>query len=85
MNLLSEDDLTRKVAEEYRGMLQTRNITVDIGSNVRDNAEELKLMMECGTCVFIAQAGKTTYKHLERMEQLCERFHVVILGCIIIE
>lgn len=85
MNLLSEDDLTRKVAEEYRGMLQTRNITVDIGSNVRDNAEELKLMMERGTCVFIAQAGETTYKHLEQMEQLCERFHVVILGCIIIE
>ena len=85
MNLLSEDDLTRKVAEEYRGMLQTRNITVDIGSNVRDSAEELKQMMGCGTCVLIAQAGKTTYKHLEQMEQLCERFHVVILGCIIIE
>ena len=85
MNLLSDDELSKRTAEEYREVLKARNITVDIGSNVRESAEELKQMLECGACVLIAQAGKTTYKHLEQMEQLCGRFHVAVLGCIVIE
>jgi len=85
MNLLSDDELSKRTAEEYREVLKARNITVDIGSNVRESADELKQMLECEACVLIAQAGKTTYKHLEQMEQLCGRFHVAVLGCIVIE
>ena len=50
-----------------------------------DDAAELKNAISCGSCVLIAQAGKTTYQQMEQMTQLCERFHIAVLGCVVIE
>lgn len=85
MNMLSDDELSRKVAGDCKNALETMNIEATSGSDIKNSAEELKRMIECGSCVLIAQAGKTTYHQLEQMTQLCGRFHVSVLGCIVIE
>lgn len=85
LNMLSDDELSRKIAGDYERALKAINIEAASSSNVKNSAAELKRMMESGLCVLIVQVGKTTYHQLEQMTQLCERFHVSVLGCIMIE
>ena len=85
LNLLSEDELSQKVAVDYKNSLNASEIHAEIGGHLTDDAAELKNAISCGSCVLIAQAGKTTYQQMEQMTQLCERFHIAVLGCVVIE
>ena len=85
LNLLSEDELSKKVAVDYKNSLNASEIHAEIGGHLTDDAAELKNAISCGSCVLIAQAGKTTYQQMEQMTQLCERFHIAVLGCVVIE
>ncbi len=83
--VMSDDDVSKKVAKDYEESLKTSGIAVETGSNISENAEELKRMIACGSCVFVAEVGKTTYRQLEQQIHLCERFQTAILGCVVVE
>ncbi len=83
--VMSDDDVSKKVAKDYEESLKISGIAVETGSNISENAEELKRMIACGSCVFVAEVGKTTYRQLEQQIHLCERFQTAVLGCVVVE
>lgn len=83
--VISDDEISKKVAKDYEESLKALGIAVEIGSNISESAEELKKMIACGNCVFIAEVGKTTYRQLELQTRLCQRFKTAVLGCVVVE
>lgn len=83
--VISDDEVSKKVAKDYEDSLKASGIAVETGSNISESAEELKKMIACGNCVFIAEVGKTTYLQLEQQTRLCERFKTAVLGCVVVE
>ena len=83
--VMSDDEVSKKVAKDYEDSLKASGIAVETGSNISESAEELKKMIACGNCVFIAEVGKTTYRQLEQQTRLCERFQTAVLGCVVVE
>ena len=83
--VMSDDEVSKKVAKDYEDSLKVSGIAVETGSNISESAEELKKMIACGNCVFIAEVGKTTYRQLEQQTRLCERFQTAVLGCVVVE
>ena len=83
--VISDDEVSKKVAKDYEDSLKASGIAVETGSNISESAEELKKMIACGNCVFIAEVGKTTYHQLEQQTRLCERFKTAVLGCVVVE
>ena len=82
---MSDGEISKKVAKDYEDILKASGIAVETGSNISESAEELKKMIACGNCVFIAEVGKTTYRQLELQTRLCERFKTAVLGCVVVE
>ena len=82
---MSDGEISKKVAKDYEDILKEAGIAVETGSNISESAEELKKMIACGNCVFIAEVGKTTYRQLELQTRLCERFKTAVLGCVVVE
>jgi len=83
--VMSDDEISKKVAKDYEESLKASGIAVETGSNISESAEELKKMIACGNCVFITEVGKTTYRQLEQQTRLCERFKTAVLGCVVVE
>ena len=83
--VMSDDEVSKKVAKDYEESLKASGIAVETGSKITENAEELKRMIACGSCVFVAEVGKTTYRQLEQQTRLCERFQTAVLGCVVVE
>ena len=83
--VMSDDEISKKVAKDYEDIMKASGIAVETGSNNSESAEELKKMIACGNCVFIAEVGKTTYRQLELQTRLCERFKTAVLGCVVVE
>ena len=83
--MVHDDELSQKAANDYQRNLEKFDISAESGSNVYDNAEQLKKMIAKKSCILIAEAGKTTFNQLEQQQELCRRFHVRVLGCIVIE
>ena len=83
--VMSDDEISKKVAKDYEESLKASGIAVETGSNISESAEELKKMIACGNCVFITEVGKTTYRQLEQQTRLCERFKTAVLGCGVVE
>lgn len=83
--VISDDEISKKVAKDYEDSLKASGIAVETGINISESAEELKKMIACGNCVFIAEVGKTTYRQLEQQTRLCERFKTAVLGCVVVE
>lgn len=83
--VMSDDEVSKKVAKDYEESLKASGIAVETGSNISESAEELKKMIACGSCIFIAEVGKTTYRQLEQQTRLCERFKTAVLGCVVVE
>lgn len=84
-DLLHDDELSSIVANKYQKTLEKFNILSEIGGDVYENAEQLKKMIARKSCILVAVAGKTTFSQLEQQQELCRRFRVCILGCIVIE
>ncbi len=82
---MSDDEVSKKVAKDYEESLKASGIAVETGSKITEDAEELKKMIACGSCVFVAEVGKTTYRQLEQQTRLCERFQTAVLGCVVVE
>jgi len=85
LNMLSADEQSKKVAEDYKTAMEAAHITGMIGSDVYSNAESLRQMMESGFCILIIETGNASYKDVEQQIQICTRFKVEILGCILVE
>ncbi len=85
LDILSDDDLSKTVTDDYEKAIIQDGITVKSGCHVYEDGKELQDMVSSKTAVFIVQAGKTTYNQLEQHMILCRRFSVDILGCIVIE
>ena len=83
--VMSDDEISKKVSKDYEESLKASGIAVETGNNISESAEELKKMIACGNCVFIAEVGKTTYRQLEQQTRLCERFKTAVLGCVVVE
>lgn len=83
--VMSDDEVSKKVAKDYKESLKASGIAVETGSKITEDAEELKKMIACGSCVFVAEVGKTTYRQLEQQTRLCERFQTAVLGCVVVE
>ena len=83
--VMSDDEISKKVAKDYGDIMKASGIAVETGSNISESAEELKKMIACGNCVFFAEVGKTTYRQLELQTRLCERFKTAVLGCVVVE
>ena len=85
LNLLHEDDISQKTANDYQRILEKLDFRIDLGSNVYESAKQLKKMIAQKSCILIVEAGKTTFSQLEQQQELCRLFHVPILGGIVIE
>lgn len=85
LDCLQDDDMTKRVAEQYKNDLTLDKLDVVSGTHVYEDGIELKNMVSCRHAILIAEAGKTTYTQLEQHIALCKRFSVEILGCIVIE
>ena len=83
--VMSDDEISKKVAKDYGDIMKASGIAVETGSNISESAEELKKMIACGNCVFIAEVGKTTYRQLELQTRVCERFQTAVVGCVVVE
>ena len=82
---LHDDEITRKVAGDYVTALAGEGAGAVFGFHIDENADELKQMIAAGSCLLIAQAGKTTFRDLRKQLQICERFRVTVIGCVVIE
>ncbi len=85
LDCINDDPLTIKVAELYQKDLSTDQLSVVSGAHVYDDGAELKNMVSSRHAILVAQAGKTTYRQLEQHMELCRRFSVEILGCLVIQ
>lgn len=85
INALSEDDLSKQVSEEYAKALSEAGLTAEAGTGVAENAAELKNMIARKSCILVAEAGKATFQQLEQHMELCARFKVAVLGCVVIQ
>lgn len=85
LNCLEDDELTKQVAERYQRELASDVLSVAMGSHVYEDGAELKNMVFCRHTILMAEVGKTTYGQLEKYIELCRRFSVEVLGCIVIE
>ncbi|MCI8951069.1 MAG: hypothetical protein HFG49_13700 [Lachnospiraceae bacterium] len=84
LNALEEDDITKQTALDYAEAIKKAGFQTETGFRVYEDAEQLKKMIESKGCLLLAQVGKTTYSQLEQQIQLCQRFQVKLLGCIVI-
>lgn len=84
-NLLNEDEISLKTANAYQKGLEDVGIFSEIGRNVYENAEQLKRMIAKKNCVLIVETGRATFNQLEKQQEMCRRFQVCMLGCIVIE
>ena len=85
IDLLHEDELCIQAATAYTEALSETGMTADSANHIMDSAEELKKMVEAGACLLVAEAGKTTYQDLKQHIELCGRYQITVLGCVVIE
>ncbi len=84
-DLLHEDEFCTQAATAYIAALSEAGMTAKFGGHIMDSAEELKKMVEAGACLLVAEAGKTTYQDLKQHIELCGRYQITVLGCVVIE
>jgi len=85
LDCMQEDTITTTVAETYKAGLSTDQLAVISGYRVYEDGADLKNLVSSRYTILIAEAGKTTYTQLQQHIELCKRFSVEILGCIVIE
>ena len=85
LNALSDDDISKNVSDTYAKALTEAGLPAEAGTGAGEHAAELKKMIAGKSCILVAQAGKTTSQQLEQQLELCARFKVAVLGCVVIE
>ena len=74
-------DLIRKehsVEQVFFGMLS-------VGSNIENDSEMMKRFVEIGNCILFVEVGKTTYTQIKAYLEICKKFNVSVLGCVVVE
>lgn len=85
ISVLQEDEVSKKVAEEWCKTMEQSGMNAKIGYHLLENAEDLKTLISHKGCLLVAEAGKTTYPQIEQQMKLCARVQGELLGCIVIE
>lgn len=85
LNALRESKIVIKVIDDLVKKIKDINLQVEYGYHTYENAEDLKRLVESKYCILLIETGKTTYSQIEQQINLCKKFHVIILGCILVE
>jgi hypothetical protein len=84
LNVLNANESIKKVVSEYKEALAKTNISSSEGCQLENSAEELRQLVEIKNCILFIQISKTTYPQLEEQINLCKKFGVAILGCVVV-
>lgn len=82
-NILSGHEWTKKIMDDYLSLLDTHHLPAKTGWQLQTDAAQLQEMIAATACILVVQIGKTTYPQLEKQIELCNVFHIKILGCIL--
>lgn len=85
LNLLGESEIIQRVTADYMSQLQALNINISSGSNVLDDADQMRNLIDAGHCILFAETGKSTYSQIEEQLQMCRKFDISVWGCVVIE
>ncbi len=85
LDMLHDDAPCREAADAYQAAMADAGIESETGADVMESAKDLEKMVGSACSLLIAEAGKTTYKQLKQRMELCARFQVAILGCVVVE
>ena len=45
----------------------------------------MKRFVEIGNCILFVEVGKTTYTQIKAYLEICKKFNVSVLGCVVVE
>ena len=82
---LTGQKTAKAAADTLAEAFDAADITSAYGTSEGDLAEDLKSMMKLGSAVLLIEAGKTTFRQLEKQINLCQRFGIRLLGCVLYE
>ena len=82
---VTEDELTGKVCAEYCNSCTGENADTFVTGSLRESAAELRKVAAAGSCVLVAEAGKTKMKDLQVVKEICDRYKVAVIGTVVIE
>lgn len=85
LNALWESEIVISVIDDLVKKIKGINLQVEYGYHTYENVEDLKRLVDSKYCILLIETGKTTYSQIEQQIDLCKKFHVMILGCIIVE
>ena len=85
LDLITDDPDLMQMSSTFTSQLERQKLTSYQGTNVRNQVEELKKLLQIGHCVLVLKAGDTTFTRLEEELQMCQKFKIDVWGCMIIE
>lgn len=85
LDLLTDDPDLNQTVNVFTTQMERQKITFRQGTDVRNQVEELKELLQIGHCVLVLRAGDTTFTQLEEELQMCQKFKIDVWGCMIIE
>lgn len=85
LDLLTDDPDLNQTVNVFTTQMDRQKITFRQGTDVRNQVEELKELLQIGHCVLVLRAGDTTFSRLEEELQMCQKFKIDVWGCMIIE
>ena len=83
--MLSEDDAIKQAVQEYETALEKLTLDTEHGYDIINDAETLKHLIAAGNCILFAEVGKTTYTEIKAYLEICKKFNVSVLGCVVVE
>lgn len=85
LDLLMDDTDLIQTVNVFTTQMKRQKITFRQGTDIRNQMEELKELLQIGHCVLVLRAGDTTFTRLEEELQMCQKFKIDVWGCMIIE
>ena len=85
LGMLSEDDPIKQAVQEYETALEKLTLDTEHGYDIINDAETLKHLIAAGNCILFAEVGKTTYTEIKAYLEICKKFNVSVLGCVVVE
>ncbi len=82
---LSPGEEAAKAAGEISALLKEKDLEIIEAEPGKETPEDLLSMSQAGNAVLFIETGQTTYTQLEEQMQFCQRFHITVWGCVVIE
>ncbi|RHV69966.1 hypothetical protein DXB15_08610 [Roseburia sp. OM02-15] len=83
--MLSDAEIVQKAVQEYQAAMEKKSLAVEVGSNIENDSEMMKRFVEIGNCILFVEVGKTTYTQIKAYLEICKKFNVSVLGCVVVE